>query len=246
MSLHARRCRAGVPTPAVRARQQGFTLLELTIAMAFVALLASGITLSLSTCLNVWQRSLEAADLNQEARAVMALLSRDLRGSYLGLDRMAGWFIGRPAAPSESSADTLELCTESSGPVRAALLPEEMRREWRPETHAPVSDYVVVRYHREAAREGAPAGLYRTTWVVPPALPRASEQWQLGPARAELISTAVVAMRFQYFDGQEWLDAWETTAQDRRLPWAVAVELTLCDARGHDHVYQTLVAIPTR
>ena len=264
--------RRGLPRQ-LAAGQRGFTLLELTIAMVFVALLVSGIALSISTGLNVWRRSLEAAELNQEARAVMALLSRDIRGAYLGLDRMNGWFIAAPSAESEGGMDRLEVCTESSAPTRLALLPEELRQQWSMGPHAPVSDYVLVRYemqtaesdYRPARRPGAlspapplgqdakparsgvlPHGLYRTTWVAPLDPAEMSEQIALGPARTELISTSVVGLRFRCYGGQEWSSAWHTTLQDRRLPGAVAVELTLLDARGYEHDFQTMVPIAAR
>ncbi len=222
--------------------------------MVFVALLVSGIGLSISTCLNVWRRSLETAELNQEARAVMALLSRDIRGAYLGLDRTNGWFIAAPPAESGGGVDTLEVCTESSAPTRLALLPEELRQRWSMGPHAPVSDYVMVRYEMPTASsayppgggQGAPEGLYRTTWVPPLDRGKLSEQIELGPARTELISTAVAGLRFRCYDGVGWSDTWQTTREDRRLPAAVAVELTLRDARGHEHVFQTMVPIAAR
>jgi len=97
-----------------------------------------------------------------------------------------------------------------------------------------------------------PEGLYRTTMFVPnehPAAPLPSGASELSPGEGrlpELISADVVGLRFSYFSGAEWLGAWETTDRDRRLPLAVSIELALRDARGSDHVYQTIVPIPTR
>ncbi len=228
-----------------RARQ-GFTLLEMTIAMSFVALLAAGITLSISTCLNVWKRSAEAADLHQEARALIELLSRDIRGAYLGLEKTAGYLIGVPAQSGEDAVDTLIMCTESSSLSRTALLPEEMQIEWHPESHPLVTDYVAVRYEQMARKDGGPQGLYRTASVAPNAISGAGLEWQIGEPSPELISTSVTGLQLRYFDGQDWLDAWETTEQDLRLPWAISIQLTLRDARQRDHVYQTIIPVPNR
>jgi len=226
--------------------RRGFTLLELTIAMTFVALVATGIAVSISTCLKVWQRSLAAAELNQEARAVMQMLSRDIRGAHVGLRRDAGYFWGTPAGSSGSSIDTLELCTESSAPSRAALLPDEVRGEWDQAARPPLSDYVGVRYEERAADGDEPAGLYRMAYVVPGADPDLPDELGLEPTSTELVSRSVVGLRFEYLDGEEWTGSWETNPEDTRLPRAVAIELTLRDERERDHAYQTIVPIATR
>lgn len=229
-------------------RERGFTLLEMTIAMSFVGLLAAGITLAISTCLNVWQRSVEAAELNQEARAVFELLSRDIGGAYLGLERTAGYLVGSEAPGGMPPVDSLVVCTESSGISRAMLVPAGLRGKWAQEAHPPVSDYAEVSYEWRPAAGKEPEGLYRTTRLVP----RWGEGEETyheagsGGMAAELISDGVVSLGFGYFDGTQWVDSWETASQDQGLPWAVSVELVLRDAREIDHVYETLVPVWAR
>jgi hypothetical protein len=219
----------------------------MTIAMSFVALLAAGITLTISTCLNVWRRSVEAAELNQEARAIIELLSRDISGTYLGLERKAGYLMGFPAEDGKRAVDTLVMCTESSNLSRAALLPEDLRATWDLATHPPVTDYVTVTYEWLTAAADAPAGLYRTAQLVPRGyLAMMEPPLVTGEMAPEPISEAVVGLRFSYFDGEQWADSWATTEEDTRLPSAVAIELVLRDARESDHVYQTIVPIRTR
>ncbi|MDH4179733.1 MAG: prepilin-type N-terminal cleavage/methylation domain-containing protein, partial [Armatimonadota bacterium] len=168
-----------LPFSRGRRAQQGFTLLEMTVAMSFVGLLAAGITLTISTCLNVWQRSVEAAELNQEARAVMELLSRDIGGTYLGLERMTGYLVGSSAAEGEPPVDALVVCTESSI-SRAALVPQELQATWSPERHPPVTDYVVASYQWLPAAEEAPEGLYRTIRLVPAGYAEPASDWESG------------------------------------------------------------------
>jgi hypothetical protein len=214
--------------------------------MTFVAVLASGIALSISTCLNVWRRSQEAAELNQEARAIVELLSRDIRGAYLGLEKNAGYFIGKAPDIQESKVDTLELCTESSAVARAALLPDEVRAGWDQSGQPPVTDYVAVRYTFLEPEGDAPAGLYRSWHAVPVAQSAESEADASQALNWELVSEAVVALTFLYYDGESWSGGWETAEDDPQLPLAVAIELTLRDARGSDHVYQSIVPIAAR
>ncbi len=218
----------------------------MTVAMSFVGLLAAGITLAISTCLNVWQRSVDAAELNQEARAIVGLLSRDIGGAYLGLERRAGYLVGGPAGEGKHPVDTLVVCTESSSISRAMLLPEGLREKRAVEGYPPASDYVAVSYAWRAEAEEQPEGLYRTTQLVPRWHAETAYEWGTGEMAPERISDAVVSLRFSYFDGAQWVNSWETTEQDRRLPWAVSIELVLRDARGSDHVYQTIVPVRTR
>jgi len=225
--------------------EAGFTLLELTIAMAFVGLLAGGIVISISTCLNVWQHTQEAAEMNQEARAILELLSRDLRGAYRGVTRISGSLYGTPAA-DEGPGDTLELSTESSAANRAALMPPEVQQEWGEQQRPPVTDYVQARWElREASDEG-PAGLYRTTMVVPVVESEMEDRAQVTEMPRELISAHVTALRFDYFDGQDWWRGWDSFSVDNRLPQAVAVRFRLENARGRTQDYGTIVAIATR
>ncbi|MCJ7822895.1 MAG: type II secretion system protein GspJ [Armatimonadetes bacterium] len=214
--------------------------------MSFVGLLAAGIALTISTCLNVWRRSVEAAELNQEARAIVELLSRDVSGTYLGLERNAGYLVGIPAEEGQRAVDALVMCTESSSLTRAALLPEELRSTWDLATHPPVTDYVAVAYRWLDGSAGVPGGLYRTTQVVPRGYLPMEELPVTGEMTPELISDAVVGLTFSYFDGRQWTGSWATTEEDTRLPSAVAIELVLRDAREKDHVYQTIVPIRAR
>ena len=225
---------------------RGFTLLELTIAMTFVAVLVSGITLSISTCLNVWQRAQETAELNQDARAILEVLSRDVRGAYLGLYRRSGYFLG--AAPEDEDALTtsgnlLEFTTESSSITRAALLPEAERLEGLQEIGPPVTDFVAVRYELRPDTSTSRGGLYRVTWVVPIAEWVEEQPPESDAVSTELISESVVGFTLRYFDGEAWVEEWITSEGNLRLPGAVAVELTLLDPRENEHVYQSIVPV---
>ncbi len=241
--------RSGFPRAFFRPSQRGFTLLELTIAMMFVVILVSGITLTISTCLNVWERSQEMADLNQEARAITDIISRDMRGAYLGLERTAGYFVtGGSQAGQAAQGELVEFTTESSEVAKAALLPPIAQVEGEEQVGPPVSDYVAIRYQFLERTSEQPAGLYRMSWVAPRA------EWTLQPpvqseaASIELLSESVLDLSLRYFDAQSqsWSDGWVTDDQNRRLPAAVSLELRLEDARRNEHVYQSIIPLPIR
>jgi type II secretory pathway pseudopilin PulG len=233
---------------------RGFTLLELTIAMTFVIVLAGGIALSISTCVNVWRRAQEMADLNQEARAVSEVLSRDIRGAYLGLNRNSGYFLGTAGYgydqlaldPTVPSDELLEFSTESSAMTRLALMPRDQSdTQTDTEDHPVTSDFVVVRYVMHDPTGDEPGGLWRLTWVAP------RPEWLDEPppieeaVSIEPISESVVGLRLEYYDGESWLSDWRTSEQGNRLPKAVAVEMRLLDSREKEHVYQSVIPVPS-
>lgn len=216
--------------------------------MTFVAVLVSGITLSISTCLKVWQRAQETAELNQNARAILEVLSRDVRGAYLGLQRRAGYFLGGVSEGTGSlfgGDAVLEFTTESSAITKAGLLPVEEREEDVEEIGPPVTDFVAVRYELRSQTATDRDGLYRATWVVPIAEWLEEQPAETEAVSLELISESVVAFTMTYYDGESWLDEWATTEENLRLPGAVAVELTLLDTRYNEHVYQSIIQIPS-
>ncbi len=228
--------------------------------MTFVGLLASGIVLTISTALRVWNRAMRTADLQQEARAVTGLLSRDIRGAYLGLPPdTTGYFLGgvelngvadRTAAPT----DTLELTTESSSLSEVALLPDDVREDWDQRVRPPVTDLVGVRWEWRDADGGQPEGLYRVTSVVPSAEAEIDLDTgaPLGEVAQELISTQVAELRFRYYDGEAWQDSWDWREAGNSLPLAVSIQLVMREEQtggrrpAAEHTFETVVPIATR
>jgi len=238
----------------------GFTLLELVIAMACVGLVAGGIALSISTCINVWNKAGEAAELNQEARAILELVSRDLRAVYFGLDQETGYLIEQSSQqqtegpqPALPKIETLELATHGSALERFTLLPDELRGDWDLAARPPLTDYVEVSYQWVGETTDRVAGLYRMTSAVPfsGAKPTgeeeaAQEAEPVGLISQELISPSVSELQFEFYDGkdEQWVADWDSRANTGHPLWAVWVELKVKDARGRDHAFETTVPIP--
>jgi len=233
--------------------------------MACVGLVAGGITLSISTCINVWNKAGEAAELNQEARAILELVSRDLRTVYFGLDRKTGYLIaqgsqpgggvGSPLPPGEAAeapVETLELATHGSALERFTLLPDELRGDWDQAARPPLTDYVEVSYRWVEETTDRVAGLYRMTSAVPfsGAKPTAGEETEeaeeVGLISQELISPSVSELQFKFYDGkdEQWVEAWDSRTAKGHPLWAVWVGLKIKDARGRDHAFETTVPLP--
>lgn len=223
--------------PAFFNPASGFTLLEVVVAMALVMVLVGGIALTVSTSLRVWERTRETAELNQEARAIMDLLARDLRGAYLGLYRKSGYFL----AGEQHRGTALEFTTEQAGLARVALSPEAAAQPVGLSTEPPASDFIAVRYEFDAPSGNTPGTLVRRTWVAPVGTWLAEPPAASAAIAEEHITDSLLALTFRYYDGNKWQEAWETSEDNLQLPKAVAIELTLQDGRKHEHTYQSIV-----
>ncbi len=255
-------------------KRGGFTLLELLIAMTFAVLLATGIVLSITTALRVWKLTTEQNDLQQEARTIMDLVTHDVRNCYMGISR-TGFFIG--GVPSDqvdttppTPTDPLFLTTQSTSGEQTSFLPEEVQQQWDQTVERPISDLMAVNWQWFDATTGAaedqPPGLYRTTQIVqinnPDNQPTDEYGASLGVVSTALISDRVKSLHLRYYDGQQWLDSWDSRQQQFRAPQQVSVELELLDPGEHanengagvsnptssgerKHVYRTVVTLPT-
>jgi type II secretion system protein J len=185
-------------------RRGGFSLLELTLAMAMVAMLA--VTLYMSLNVVVRARESAAAAVEPMRTAVLAadLMRQDLESvlppnaALTGNGTLAGPFVGTTA----NGADTLEFCTiGSDGALVDHPLSEGARR-------------VVLAVRTDVN----PPALVRqiTRNLLPTTAPEVEE---------EILCRNVKAFTVKYFDGTNWQDSWDSQVMGDVLP--AAVEMTL-------------------
>ena len=200
--------------PATFNRSRAFTLIEVVISSALMAL----ILVSAYLCLNAGMAGKKMveprAQLFQNARVAMALLSADLRGAcvlpgdaaFLGMKRMAG----------EVEADNLDFATHNYTPRRA--------RE---------GDFCEVSYYVDKDEATGRFSLWRRrnpTLAPDP----------LAGGYKEEIARDILGVRFEYSDGLDWYDNWgevkgkakaENSQRDQSnldgLPEAVRITLLL-------------------
>ncbi|MCC6766072.1 MAG: prepilin-type N-terminal cleavage/methylation domain-containing protein [Deltaproteobacteria bacterium] len=66
----------------------------------------------------------------------------------------------------------------------------------------------------------------------------------LDAARATVFVENVASLAFQFYDGHDWFDVWDSEEANARLPRAVRVDLALYDAAGAIHHFTTAVDLP--
>jgi len=70
------------------------------------------------------------------------------------------------------------------------------------------------------------------------------ERRALDEARASVFVDAVASLTFEFFNGTDWVEVWDSEEANARLPRAVRIDLALYDAAGAIHHFTTAVDLP--
>ncbi|UCG50372.1 MAG: GspJ family type II secretion system protein [Phycisphaerales bacterium] len=190
-----------------RAQPNGFTLLELLVAMTLMMVAASCLYTALYTGFKARRSATTAVEPTSLAINAIELLKQDVYGVLPPTGVLAGSFVGVDSTGIKGvDADSLEFYTthiysDSDNPAgglgKIELLLEEDTDE---------------------GREG-----YRLVRRVITSLlaPRAVE------AEEQILCRNVTSLNLRYFDGENWLDEWDSTADSNSLPRAVEIDIQI-------------------
>ena len=167
---------------ASRRANGAFTLIEIVIGAALMALILTAAYLCLNACISSQREMTPRLEAIQNARVALALMAADLRAAcpldpdqqFLGMSRKLG---GVPA-------DNLDFATHNYTP-----------------RHPHEGDYCEESFFLARDSETRRLSLWRRrnpTLALDPLSGGAREQ----------IATGVLALRFEYFDGLDWYDSW--------------------------------------
>jgi type II secretion system protein J len=190
-----------------RARTRGFTLIELTLSMAMVAMLA----LSMYTALSVAQQARRNGTANVEQMRAITLAAEVLRHDFESVPpptgTFAGPFVGIRQGGVGGDADQLEFFTIGQDePLNVNNPMSEGIRKVQLLVRSDVTPPVLVRRVIKNLR--------------PTVEPLAEE---------EVICRNVRSFSVKYFDGLAWQETWDSTTLGDVLPMSVAVTLELDD-----------------
>ncbi|PIW16106.1 MAG: hypothetical protein COW34_06155 [Armatimonadetes bacterium CG17_big_fil_post_rev_8_21_14_2_50_66_6] len=197
----------------VRPGVLAFTLLELTLALFLMAVLIGGLTMSLGNGLNAWERGKLQSSRAQEVRVAMDLLAGDLRNAVLSPDRPLTWFVGTDQSDLNGDHDELS-CTTDSQPLELYLGVNPTSAD----ATAPTSDLAEVQYRVELS-DPSNGGLIRRRQNPP------DEDQEAGGDEA-VVSKWVTSLNLRYYDGEQFVDDWETSEENQQLPLSVEILCT--------------------
>ena len=163
-------------------RPPGFTLIEVVISAALMALILTSAYMCLRAGLAGQKLVEPRADILQNARVAAALLTADLRSACSLSTNYQ--FLGTRRKLGEVDADNLDFATHNYTPRRV--------RE---------GDFCEVSYFVDMDKETGQFGLWRRrnpTMALDP----------LSGGSREEIARGLLGVRFEYYDGTDWYDDW--------------------------------------
>ena len=185
----------------------GFTLLELLVAMGLMMVAASCLYTALYTGFRAHHSAISAVEPTSLAINVIELLKQDILGVLPPGSGLAGAFIGTDSAGLRGvDNDELAFYTThvfaneeqiAGGLGKIELLLEEDRDE-------DYGSYLLIRRV--------------TTNLLAPREVEPDEQ---------VLCRNVVSLNLRYFDGDDWVDAWDSTADANSLPLAVEIDIEI-------------------
>lgn len=211
---------------------RGFTLLEVMVALVIVAMIAAALFAALTVAFKARKSAVNNLTNLRQLRTAMQVVGQDIQTTLPPTGILAGAFTSTPDDP-QSNVDLLVLFNTSpstsqlltgagdiqqvtlsvmtQADVQAAIIDPELLdtrdqgQRLLVTTAEPGSDLVLV---RRVTRQLLPN-------LVTPEPP------------LQIIARHVQTFRVRLYDGQDWLDAWDSSTTDNTLPQAVEITLEI-------------------
>ncbi len=193
--------------PARARYNRAFTLLELLVAMTLMVAAASCLYTALYTGFRAQRSARAAIEPTETAINAIELLKQDISGVVPPDGTLAGAFLGTDSAGIRGvEADSVSFYTThlygSTDQPAGGLEQVELLLEEDADT-----DDGTYRLIRRA-----------TTNLLPLKTAESEEQ---------ILCRQVVSLNYRYYDGNDWVDQWDSTADANSLPRAVEIDIQI-------------------
>ena len=196
---------------------KGFTLVELLLAMSLSMLILSSAYISFSSGLDLYRRSTARQEAYRTCRSALNLIVRDLRTSFMSPNQTGTLFIGEDKEDMEFAQDRLLFMSVGNNPQRRG---------------SGESDIMEVEYYIDNDQETPERWLQRRTDATPDDDPYS------GGVNL-LAGKDITAMDCRYFDGQTWLDNWDSKEKLPNMVW-ISISTPLPTKRDQPQRFVTL------
>jgi general secretion pathway protein J len=181
--------------------RRGFTLLEMLVALAIIAVLAGALYASLRTGLQAQQRAEASVAPARTAMLALEMVGVSLESAPPPTGVLAGAFIGEDETEEGGDVVSFFAAGGAAAAERAGIRKIEIAL-------------------RADERETGRKMLVRrvTANLLAPKTPEPAE---------EVLCRDVLGLNLRYFDGTDWVDSWDSTTRDNTLPFAVEATLRI-------------------
>lgn len=192
---------------AERSDNQGFTLLELLVAMAMMTIIAASLYTSMSIGFKARESAEKAVEKGRSMEIAVELI-RSMLVSALDPDgTLAGQFEGEDEESNDGyAADTLTFYTADYNPEEDELASD-------------IEKVVLSMSVREDTDEKVIVRKVTTNLLSPETL----------DPDEEILCPNVRSMNLQYYDGSDWQDEWDSSDNEDSLPQAVKITIVIED-----------------
>ena len=188
----------------------GFTLLEIMISIGILVVILTIVYNTFNSSIRAFTTIDEHGDAYGEARGVLNRMSKEIGSIYMSGDNLNTGLLGEDRDEDDLPFDSLHFTSLSH--IR-----------WVKDSRE--SELCEIGYFLETDREREQTFLFRREdWNVDGTL-------EEGGIALEL-AEGVDGLNFRYYDGEEWLDEWDSKAQGV-LPKAIEVVLLVEDPNGN-------------
>ena len=209
-----------------RHTRQGFTLLEVMIAVAITALMGAMVSMAFQTSFNAKEVVEGEADHYRMLRAAMNRMTREISSAFVSDRYDSARFRDQNDRPTNfiGESDKLTLATFA---------------HQRLYTDAKESDQAIVEYSVQTSTEKGANGRMD---LVRRENPNVGDRMDRG-GTTDVLFEGVKKLEFSYWDStrSEWADEWDTrrTEQKAILPTRVRITLVALDENGKEVRYTT-------
>ena len=221
-----------------RTRSAGFTLLELLLAVVAFALVLAAINGVFYGALKLRNKAVAGFDESLPLQQTLTILKRDLANIVVPGGTLSGTLqtsanSGMNSSASSSSSLSSSTSSSSSGINASTLVNNGMVLGQSSPTiytatgsldeTSPFAEVQKVSYQLISSTNLSSTGRDLVRSVTRNLLPTLQDQ-----AVKQSLLTGVQSITFQFHDGSQWRDAWDsTTADSARLPRAIKVQLQM-------------------
>jgi general secretion pathway protein J len=214
-----------------RKTQHGFTLVEIMLALALMALLTSILWGTLAQTAKVKRRIEQAQDRTHTVRVALMRMSREIEMAYVAFE----------------ATGTQERRTMFSGTSHNDF--DELRFSWfghlRFRADQAEGDTALVTYFSQPD----PDDSMLTNLMRRETRRLEAKDPKLIPGETYILCPAISRLKFAYYDykQKDWREEWDTTKADGQtyLPTQVRISLTVLDERGAPITFTSIARLHT-